>query len=75
MAERTRIMSALERHGWDGRWYRRAYYDDGTPLGSAEGDECRIDILSQAWAALAGLDETRVASALDAAWELLVDED
>lgn len=75
MAGRTRIMSALERHGWDGRWYRRAYYDDGTPLGSAEGDECRIDILSQAWAALAGLDEARVASALDAAWELLVDED
>ena len=34
---------ALERDGWDGDWYRRAYYDDGTPLGSASSSECRID--------------------------------
>src|SRR5207237_9003181 len=37
---------------WDGGWYRRAYFDDGTPLGSAQNDECRIDSLTQSWAAL-----------------------
>ena len=40
--------------GWDGEWYRRAYYDDGTPLGSAQNDECQIDALAQAWAVLSG---------------------
>lgn len=75
MARRRDLLAALEKHGWDGQWYRRAYYDDGTPLGSAQGEECRIDVLSQAWAALAGLDSERVAGALDAAWELLVDRD
>ena len=75
LARRSELIAALEQHGWDGRWYRRAYYDDGRPLGSAQGEECRIDLLSQAWAALAGLDERRVSSALEAAWELLVDTD
>jgi len=45
---------ALERAGWDGAWYRRAYYDDGTPLGSASDTECRIDALVQSWAVLSG---------------------
>src|SRR5439155_390475 len=44
----------LDAGGWDGAWYRRAYYDDGTPLGSRESDECRIDALAQAWAVLSG---------------------
>jgi cyclic beta-1,2-glucan synthetase len=39
---------------WDGGWYRRAYFDDGTPLGSAQNDECRIDSLTQSWAVLSG---------------------
>src|SRR5260221_5935675 len=46
--------AALNAGGWDGAWYRRAYYDDGTPLGSRESDECRIDALAQAWAVLSG---------------------
>ena len=41
---------ALERDGWDGDWYRRAFFDDGTPLGSATNDECRIDSIAQSWA-------------------------
>lgn len=45
---------ALERAGWDGNWYRRAYYDDGTPLGSSENIECQIDSLAQSWAVLSG---------------------
>src|SRR3989454_8443129 len=43
----------LER-AWDGEWYRRGYYDDGTPLGSAQNDECKIDSITQSWAVLSG---------------------
>ena len=52
-AEAIRLKGALEL-AWDGEWYRRAYFDDGTPLGSAENDECRIDSISQSWAVLSG---------------------
>ncbi len=45
----------LNNEGWDGNWYLRAFYDDGTPLGSAESDECRIDAISQAWAVISGV--------------------
>ena len=48
------LLTALEREAWDGEWYRRAYYDDGTPLGSAADEECRIDSISQSWAVLTG---------------------
>lgn len=48
------IAKALEDNGWDGRWYRRAYFDDGTPLGSAENPECSIDSLAQSWAVISG---------------------
>jgi cellobiose phosphorylase len=44
----------IEEHGWDGEWYRRAYFDDGSPLGSASNPECRIDSLSQSWSVLSG---------------------
>jgi cyclic beta-1,2-glucan synthetase len=44
----------LERAGWDGDWYRRAYFDDGTPLGSAVNDACRIDSIAQSWAVISG---------------------
>ena len=48
----TAIAEALERDGWDGDWYRRAYFDDGTPLGSASSSECRIDSIAQSWAVI-----------------------
>ena len=44
----------IEQHGWDGLWYRRAYFDDGTPLGSAVNEECRIDSIAQSWSVLSG---------------------
>jgi cellobiose phosphorylase len=44
----------LEQHGWDGEWYRRAYFDDGTPLGSSSNTECRIDSIAQSWSVLSG---------------------
>jgi len=49
-----RLRGNIEEHGWDGQWYRRAYFDDGTPLGSAENDECQIDAISQSWSVLSG---------------------
>lgn len=62
LAERYRshmdkLRSALDQHGWDGDWYRRAYFDDGTPLGSAQNDECRIDSIAQSWAVISGAAE------------------
>ena len=53
-AHAAALAQALDRDGWDGEWYRRGYYDDGTPLGSASSDECRIDSIAQSWAAISG---------------------
>ncbi|HEX6434304.1 MAG TPA: glucoamylase family protein [Gemmatimonadales bacterium] len=47
-------LAAVEQHGWDGEWYRRAYFDDGTPLGSRQNQECRIDSIAQSWAVISG---------------------
>ncbi|MBI4756557.1 MAG: cyclic beta 1-2 glucan synthetase [Betaproteobacteria bacterium] len=52
--EGTRLRENIEQHAWDGAWYRRAWFDDGTPLGSADNAECRIDSISQSWAVLSG---------------------
>ncbi|HEY9513894.1 MAG TPA: glycosyl hydrolase family 65 protein, partial [Rhodanobacter sp.] len=54
LAEVAKLRSALELHGWDGAWYRRAYFDDGTPLGSHRNPECRIDSIAQSWSVLSG---------------------
>jgi cyclic beta-1,2-glucan synthetase len=48
------LKTALERESWDGEWYRRAFFDDGTPLGSVGNDECQIDSIAQSWAVLSG---------------------
>lgn len=48
----AQLRSNIEKHAWDGDWYRRAYFDDGTPLGSKENEECRIDSISQSWSVL-----------------------
>ena len=62
-----------KQHGWDGAWYRRAYFDDGTPLGTASGEECRIDSISQSWAVLSGVaDGQRARLAMQAVNERLV---
>ena len=63
----------LDLHGWDGNWYRRAYFDDGTPLGSATNDECQIDSISQSWSVLSGAgDPRRARTAMSAADQHLV---
>jgi cyclic beta-1,2-glucan synthetase len=48
------VLRAIERDAWDGAWYRRGYYDDGSPLGSVLNDECRIDSIAQSWAVISG---------------------
>jgi cellobiose phosphorylase len=48
------LRTNIETHAWDGEWYRRAWFDDGTPLGSSTNDECRIDSISQSWAVISG---------------------
>ncbi len=53
-AHAAALRSSLEEHGWDGDWYRRAYFDDGTPMGSAANGECRIDSIAQSWSVLSG---------------------
>jgi cyclic beta-1,2-glucan synthetase len=72
-AEAGRLRGAIEEHAWDGRWYRRAYFDDGTPLGSAQNDECQIDSIVQSWAVMSGAaDPERAWQAMEAVAERLV---
>ena len=67
------LKAALEREAWDGEWYRRAYFDDGTPLGSATNTECRIDSIAQSWGVISGAAEpARGARAMAAVEEYLV---
>lgn len=59
------LQAALEAEAWDGNWYRRGYFDDGTPLGSALNTECQIDSIAQSWAVLSGAaDPDRAARAM-----------
>ncbi|MFN2283650.1 MAG: GH36-type glycosyl hydrolase domain-containing protein, partial [Anaerolineae bacterium] len=70
------LRQALNEHAWDGAWYLRAFYDDGTPLGSAESDECRIDSLAQSWAVLSGAgDPDRASQAMASVVDNLVRRD
>jgi cyclic beta-1,2-glucan synthetase len=67
------LAQSLETHGWDGDWYRRAYFDDGTPLGSATNEECRIDSIAQSWSVLSGAaPPVRASRAMAAVDEYLV---
>ncbi len=61
------MLASIEREGWDGDWYRRGYFDDGTPLGSCTGTECQIDAIAQSWAVMSGAaDAARSAHAMTA---------
>ncbi len=76
VSEAARLRENIERHGWDGEWYRRAYFDSGAPLGSATNPECQIDSLPQSWSVLSGagsIDRSR--QALEALDQRLVRRD
>jgi len=74
--EAAQLGQSIEEHGWDGAWYLRAYFDDGTPMGSAESPECRIDSIAQSWSVLSGMgDEERSRAAMEAVDKYLVRRD
>jgi cellobiose phosphorylase len=75
-SEAARLRQNIELNGWDGEWYRRAYFDDGLPLGSAGNEECRIDSIAQSWSVLSGAGEPgRSRMAMDAVDQRLVRRD
>ncbi|MBQ1782079.1 MAG: cyclic beta 1-2 glucan synthetase [Gammaproteobacteria bacterium] len=72
----AQLRTTIEAQAWDGGWYRRAYFDDGTPLGSATNDECQIDSISQSWAVISkGGDPQRARQAMMAVDQRLVRRD
>jgi cyclic beta-1,2-glucan synthetase len=74
-AHADRLTQALD-DAWDGEWYRRAYFDDGTPLGSKENSECKIDSIAQSWAVISGAGKPdRARQAMASTDRLLVRED
>ena len=76
LSESARLRAAIEQHGWDGDWYRRAWFDDGSPLGTAENLECRIDSIPQSWSVLSGAgDAHRTRQAMNAVDRELVHHD
>jgi cellobiose phosphorylase len=71
--EAAKLRQNLEQNGWDGGWYRRAYFDDGSPLGSSVNPECQIDSTAQSWSVLSGAgDHERSRMAMEAVDERLV---
>jgi cyclic beta-1,2-glucan synthetase len=69
----THLKNAVDAEGWDGSWYRRAYFDDGTPIGSAGNAECRIDSIAQSWGVISGAaDSERATVAMNSVREYLV---
>jgi cyclic beta-1,2-glucan synthetase len=73
-SEAAQLRQNIKQNGWDGEWYRRAYFDDGSPLGSASNPECQIDSVAQSWSVLSGIgDAQRSHMAMDALDKQLVD--
>ena len=76
VSHHTKLLEAMELHGWDGKWYRRGYFDDGTPLGSSQNEECRIDAIAQSWAVISGSAEpARAIQAMEEFQQQLVHPD
>jgi cyclic beta-1,2-glucan synthetase len=66
LGQAEQLSQSLETHAWDGEWYLRAYYDDGSRLGSQKNSECQIDSIAQSWAVLSGAaDSARAAQAME----------
>jgi cellobiose phosphorylase len=75
-SEAAQMRQNIEQHGWDGEWYLRAYFDDGSPLGSASNPECQIDSIAQSWSVLSGAgNATRSRMGMDAVDRRLVRRD
>ncbi len=69
----SKLLDNIEKEAWDGSWYRRAYFDDGTPLGSVQNTECRIDSISQSWSVISEVaKQTRMTEAMGAVEKYLI---
>ena len=69
-------ITALHSHGWDGQWFRRAYFDNGSPLGSSSNEECKIDLIAQAWSVLSGAStDTFIQSAMQSMTQQLIGDE
>ena len=69
------IAKNIDKNAWDGQWYRRAYFDDGSPLGSAQNSECKIDLIAQSWAVISGMaDKEKQKNAMQSVIHYLVDK-
>jgi cellobiose phosphorylase len=76
LTEAARLAAAIDDKGWDGQWYQRGWFDDGSPLGTAGNTECRIDSIAQSWAVLSGAgDPQRARQAMQSVDSMLVDRD
>lgn len=73
--EAESLTDAIEKHAWDGEWYIRAFDDMGNKIGSRDSRECRIDLITQAWAVIAGLNEERSKTAVRSAEKFLIDRE
>ncbi|TVP94440.1 MAG: cyclic beta 1-2 glucan synthetase [Planctomycetaceae bacterium] len=72
-AQAAQLREKIEHNGWDGQWYRRAYFDNGEPVGSASNSECQIDSIAQSWSVLSGAgDVQRSRGAMEAVYQRLV---
>jgi cellobiose phosphorylase len=74
--EATALQQNIEKNAWDGNWYRRAYFDDGTPLGAATNQDCQVDSIAQSWSVISGAgDPHRIEQAMDSAQKYLVSKE
>lgn len=73
---RNNLRKALNEKAWDGKWYKRAFMDDGNTLGCKENDECKIDSIAQSWAAISGAgDEEKVDMGMESLENYLIDKE
>ena len=73
--QRSQLLERLDRYAWDGGWYLRCWYPDGTPMGSQHSEQCRIDVLPQSWAVLCGVSRDRCQAAMENVWRMLYQKD
>src|SRR5665213_760967 len=74
--EAQKLKDNIDKNAWDGKWYKRAWFDNGAPLGSSVNKECRIDSIAQSWSVLSGAgDKKHVNTALESAYNNLVHKD
>jgi cyclic beta-1,2-glucan synthetase len=74
--EANKLKANIDKNAWDGEWYKRAWFDDGTPLGSKTNEDCKIDSIAQSWSVLSGGgNDSLVHTAMESAYKNLVQKE